>query len=116
MTALVAIVAGSIGAAGRYWAAGLAQAAGRGHFPTGTMAVNLAGSLAAGVALGATEPGTAVNAALVGLLAGFTTFSTWSAETLAMARSGEWLRAALNLAGMPAAGIALAALGYALAH
>ena len=36
---------------------------------------------------------------MLGLLGGFTTFSSFSLQTLALAQSGEWLRAAGNIAG-----------------
>jgi CrcB protein len=114
VTALAAILAGSAGAAGRYLVAGLVQRSAR--FPVGTMVVNLAGSLLAGAAFGLTEAGGVERALLVGFCAGFTTFSTWSAESLAMVRAGRPARAVLNLAGTLVIGVGLCALGYSLAH
>ena len=114
MTALAAILAGSAGAAGRYLVTGVVQRSAR--FPVGTLTVNLAGSLLVGVVFGSTGSGSLARALLVGFCAGFTTFSTWSTESLTMVRSGQPARAVLNLGGTLVAGVALCALGYALAH
>ena len=116
MTELALVVAGSVGAAGRYWVAGLVQRTIAGRFPLGTLAVNLSGSFLAGVALATTPAGSIARASLVGFAAGFTTFSTWSAESLAMLRTGERVRAAVNLAGMLVTGLGLCAAGYLMAN
>jgi CrcB protein len=116
MTILAAILAGSAGAAGRYLVAGIVQQSARTRFPAGTLAVNLAGSLLVGVVFGSTEAGSMTRALLVGFAAGFTTFSTWSAESLTMLRTGRMGRAAFNLGGTLVIGIALCGIGYTLAH
>ena len=71
-------------------------------FPTGTLAVNVIGCLLIGF-LGALFTGPVVIreeyriAILVGVLGGFTTFSTFGMETFSLANERDFLRAALNL-------------------
>lgn len=115
MTELAVVVAGGVGAAGRYWIGGMVQRSTSGRFPVGTLAVNLSGSLLAGFILAATPAESIARVSLLGFAAGFTTFSTWSTESLAMLQTGERVRAALNLAGMLVAGIGLCVLGYVMA-
>jgi CrcB protein len=103
---MIAAVAagGALGAVGRYAAVGLvAQWLGHG-FPYGTLAVNVVGSFAMGliVELGALawQPSPELRAFLaVGLLGAFTTFSTFSLEAVLLYQRGEFLAAALYVAG-----------------
>lgn len=86
-------------------------------FPVGTLAVNLLGCLAIGVFAGLAESrqlfGPELRTfALVGLLGGFTTFSTFGFETFAMARDGEALRASANVGLQVVFGLACVWLGY----
>ncbi|MFA9460611.1 fluoride efflux transporter CrcB [Thiohalorhabdus methylotrophus] len=104
MTHSLAIAAGgAVGALLRYWvAAGMHGLLGTG-FPYGTLAVNALGSLLMGflsvVLLDRAGMGPEVRAAvLVGLLGAFTTFSTFSMETLNLLEGGSRLKAAGNLA------------------
>ena len=89
-------------------------------FPWATIGVNVAGSFAIGlfgalaVRFGWSE---GVRLALtVGLCGGFTTFSTFSREALALATSGRWCAFSLYVAGSVIFGIAAAALGFACAR
>ena len=72
-------------------------------FPWGTLVVNGLGCLVIGWLGGAAdsrgvlEPGTRLFV-MIGVLGGFTTFSTFSYETLALLRDGDQLRAGLNIA------------------
>ena len=103
MSSLIAIAAG--GAAGallRYWAAnGVYALLGRG-FPYGTLLVNVLGSFLMGLLtvlfIERLSVGPTWRAALlVGALGAFTTFSTFSIETLALIEQGAALRALLNV-------------------
>ncbi len=117
-------LAGSAGAAARYL---LDQTLGRrgspGTLPPGTLAVNLAGAFAAGLATGwlgvdpagVFSPGAPLAPiVLVGFLGAFTTFSTWMVETIALAEGGHGRAAAANLALTLVGGLALAVAGVAL--
>jgi CrcB protein len=53
--------------------------------------------------------------AFIGLIGGFTTFSAFGFETVAMARDGEYLRAAFNVAVHVVIGLGLVWLAYGLA-
>ena len=89
-------------------------------FPYGTLAVNVIGCLSIGIIAGLAESrqlfGPELRTfALVGLLGGFTTFSTFGYETIAMARDGETLRAATNVGVQVIACLASVWFGWALA-
>ena len=94
-------IGGGAGSVLRYAIAGWSQRLADESFPLGTMVVNVLGCMAIGV-LGAwfAEPHTVREewrvALMVGLLGGFTTFSTFSFETLELANDGQWGRAAAN--------------------
>jgi CrcB protein len=71
-------------------------------FPWGTILVNASGSLAMGAmaAIGtATAPWPPLvrHAAMTGVLGGFTTFSAFSLQTVALASQGQWTAAAANV-------------------
>ena len=93
---------GALGALLRYWmSSGLTGLIGR-DFPYGTLAVNVCGSFVMGILFtwfisrGDISP--EWRAALtVGLLGAFTTFSTFSIETMNLVESGELVKAGLNI-------------------
>ena len=94
---------GFIGALARYGLSGLVhRQVPFATFPYGTMAVNLMGCCAIGVIAGLAESRQLFGPefrtfALIGLLGGFTTFSTFGYETFAMLRDAEYLRVAANV-------------------
>lgn len=104
MTAKIAAiaVAGAAGALLRFGLSnGVHRMLGR-EFPYGTMVVNILGSILIGylfvVLLERTVTGEVLRlAVLVGLLGSFTTFSTFSLETLHLFSSGAYVRAAVNI-------------------
>lgn len=88
-------------------------------FPYGTLLVNLLGCLLIGVVAGYAESrqlfGPEVRMfVLIGVLGGFTTFSTFGYETFAMLRDNDLLRAAANVGAHVILGLALVWLGYAI--
>jgi CrcB protein len=97
---------GAIGTLARFGVSGfVAQHFGE-TFPWGTLIVNVSGSLIIGffATLTGTEGrflvgGTARLFVMTGILGGFTTFSSFSLQTLTLARDGEWLRAGINAVG-----------------
>lgn len=119
MTLLVVGVGGALGAISRYLVSGWVQDAAGGFFPWGTLAVNVAGSLALGFALAWLQSAVA-SAELrefvtIGFLGSFTTFSTFSYEAVAMIRDGEWWRAGGYTAGSLLLGLLAVAAGAAAA-
>ncbi len=104
MNMTVAIAAGgAMGALFRYWVSiGVHKLAGT-EFPYGTLTVNVAGSLLMGALYVLFIERMDVDplwrgALLIGLLGAFTTFSTFSMETLNLVENGEPLRALANVA------------------
>lgn len=97
-------VGGALGSVLRYWMSTWVHAlAGRG-FPYGTLVVNVLGCLAMGflfvLLVERLSNDTVLRAGLlIGLLGGFTTFSSFSIETFNLIEDGAWLKAALNTAG-----------------
>ncbi len=102
---LIAIALG--GAAGsvlRFWLSTVIQARFAANFPWATLSVNAIGSLLIGMLLVIIQQRFADNELLrgmilIGLLGGFTTFSTFSLETLQLIQSGFWNKALLNMVG-----------------
>ncbi len=88
-------------------------------FPYGTLLVNLLGCLVIGGLAGLIDTRQVFSPearvfALIGLLGGFTTYSTFGYETFAMLRDAEHLRAGANVALHVILGIGCVWLGYAL--
>ena len=100
----LAIALGSaLGGAGRYWLSGVvAQRFGE-TFPWGTLLVNVSGSFLIGLfaALAGPEGRLLIPRRfslffMPGLCGGYTTFSSFSLQTLKLAQEGEWLQAGAN--------------------
>lgn len=88
-------------------------------FPVGTFTINVVGSFVLGLSTGlAAHHGLSTTAAAVigsGFCAGFTTFSTWMWETIALAETGAALEASINAVASLVVGLAAAGLGLWLA-
>lgn len=111
---------GFLGAAARYLAGGLVYRWVEPAFPWATLLVNVTGCFAIGAlaALGE-ERGLSPEARLfwmVGVLGGFTTFSTFGYETMALVREGSTAAAVLNVAGHVLAGLSAVWAGAAAAR
>jgi fluoride exporter len=116
------IAAGSaIGGVSRYLLGGFLQRQTGGTFPIGTLVVNITGSFLLGLILRyAVETPTLTPEAraflTVGFCGGYTTFSTFSYETVALMEDGQWPRAALYVALSVGLSIFAAFLGFAAAR
>ena len=116
---VLVFVGGGIGAVCRYLLATGLQRNIPGPFPSGTFAVNLAGCFAIGLvgALGlerAAIPPDARVFLMVGVLGGFTTFSSFAWETLGLLSVRDVVRAALYVGGSVFLGLLGAWLGRLL--
>ena len=119
MLAVLVGLAAGLGALARYVADAVIQHQHDSVFPFGTLSVNVSGSLLLGLCTGlAAHHGLPAGAAVVlsaGLCAGYTTWSTFSYETIALAETGALLAAAGNVVLSLAAGLAAAGAGFGLA-
>jgi CrcB protein len=113
---LAIALGGAAGALGRYWVSnGIYGLFGR-DFPYGTLGVNVLGSLVMGwlyvLLLERLSAGPELRGMLViGFLGAFTTFSTFSIETLNLVEQGEYWKAAANIVLSVVACLAAAWLG-----
>ncbi len=85
-------------------------------FPWGTLAVNIAGSFLIGLAYGLSEEAWVRNLIGVGILGGFTTFSSFSWQTLCLMQEGRAAYALTNVAGSFAGCLVAVWLGWWLAQ
>jgi fluoride exporter len=103
MQILYISIAGVLGTLSRYGLSGLTQRLTGAGFPYGTLLVNVLGSLLIGfiMQLGLSTdviPRSLRIAATIGFMGAFTTFSTFSWETVSYLQDGAWLQGGLNIA------------------
>jgi CrcB protein len=116
-TILIAL-AGLAGTLLRYWLAGYVTRQYGETFPWGTMIVNLIGCLVTGAVFYVTEERFLLNPTvrtviLIGLLGGFTTFSSYGLQTFTLLRDGEYILATLNVVTSNVLGLFMVWAGYA---
>ena len=113
------VLAGALGAVARYSVHTLVQSRVAGLFPFGTVVVNLSGSFVLGVIAGlAIYHGLDPDVRVVvgtGFVGAYTTFSSFSYETLGLLEDGAPRAALVNAFGSIAAGLLAATAGLALA-
>jgi CrcB protein len=123
MSYLWVAIGGALGSVGRYWLSGLVAARIGSSFPWGTLAVNVSGSFVIGLLGALTLPEGRMNSGsralttqllMIGVCGGYTTFSSFSLQTLYLLREGEWLYAAGNTLLSVALCLAAVWLGYLL--
>ena len=91
-----------------------------GNFPLGTFVANILGSFLMGILLGILFGRSSDTSELfrlflaVGFLGGFTTFSSFSAETMTLIQNGQIFAAVLNVAVSVVIGLAVCAAGFTL--
>ena len=112
-------VAGAIGAPCRYLVDRWVQRRTTGAWPWGTFVINVSGSLLLGLIAGAPLyhgfPATPRVILGTGFCGAYTTFSTWTFETVSLLERGATRAAVLNTVLSVAAGTGAAGLGLALA-
>ena len=112
-------VGSAIGGVARYWLSGAIAAAFGETFPWGTLLVNVSGSFAIGFFATLTDPdgryyfgSVARQFVMVGICGGYTTFSSFSLQTLNLVRDGQWVPAGANIAGSVILCLAAVWLGH----
>jgi CrcB protein len=107
---------GAIGSILRYVMGGLDYRYSNGVFPISTLVVNVTGSLAIGFLWGTLDRfDISSNVRMfifIGILGGYTTFSTFSLETFNLIRDGEYRIALLNIIFSAILSVAAVFLGY----
>jgi CrcB protein len=122
LNTLIVAIGGAIGSVARFWVGGfIAERAMDRVFPWNTLVVNISGSFIIGI-LGAltlaegkvssTWRPFIVNFLMVGFCGGYTTFSSFSLQTLNLLRDGEWLFATMNILSSVVACMLGVWLGY----
>jgi CrcB protein len=117
------VAAGSaLGGVGRYWLSGVAARLVGETFPWGTLLIDVIGSFVIGFFGTSTGPdgrffvaSTGRQFVMVGICGGFTTFSSFSLQTLNLVNDGEWLSAGWYVASSVALCLIAVWAGYALA-
>jgi len=116
VTGLGIAVAGALGALLRYGLEGFVAPRQQSPFPLSTLIVNISGSTALGALVGAITaghvPGSVLSWAGTGFLGGYTTFSTFTYETVRLMEDGVWRQVAWNVALSGPVSFAGAAAGY----
>lgn len=104
MKYVLVFTGGGLGAMLRYWMQGAVHDRMGADFPYGTLSVNVAGCFLIGLLMTTLEERFLAAPEfraflIIGFLGGYTTFSTFSYETLALVRDGEYLPALANAGG-----------------
>lgn len=106
LTYLLVALGGGIGAAGRFALSGAIARGTNEIFPLGTLVVNVTGCFIIGFFAMVTGPDGRILVPpdfrqffMVGICGGYTTFSSFSLQTLALARDGDVWRAGVNIIG-----------------
>jgi CrcB protein len=118
MILLLIALGGAAGSVARYLFGRAVQGAFHPDFPVGTFAVNVAGCLLIGVLAKVflhSQTELALRATLiVGFCGGFTTFSTFTLETLGLIQGGEWARATAYVVLSALVCVAATVAGFAI--
>jgi CrcB protein len=97
-------IGGALGSVGRFWVSGLVAERFGETFPWGTLIINITGSLLIGIFAALTAPDianshrvTIIQFCMIGICGGYTTFSSFSLQTLRLLQNREWLYAGANV-------------------
>lgn len=121
MLILAVGVGGALGAIARYLLGGLVHSLTASLFPYGTFVVNVVGCLCFGLVVGIADSRFVVGPGarafiLIGVLGGFTTFSSFTFESFELVRSGQMIQAAANVSGQVVLGFIALWIGFAAAR
>jgi fluoride exporter len=110
---------GALGSLCRYGLSTTVQRFSSPFFPYGTFVVNVLGCLVFGIIIAAARQRFVLGPSeraflLIGILGGFTTFSTFTYETFALLQDGEFVRALANAGGQLICGLVALWAGYVL--
>ncbi len=104
LNALVIFLGGGLGSLARWWLSGLVADRVGQTFPWGTLVVNVSGCFLVGIFASLTGPDGRFLAPpllrqffMLGVCGGYTTFSSFSLQTLTLAEEGQWFRAGANV-------------------
>lgn len=120
--ALAVAIGGGVGALGRYYLSWWAQASIASDFPYGILLVNNLGCLLIGILAACLLQLRGISAELlrlslmIGVLGGFTTFSSFSLDNLKLLQQGSYMGAMLNILLSVVGGLVFTALGGALGY
>jgi fluoride exporter len=113
---------GALGTTARYWLSGVVARSVGETFPWGTIVINISGSFVIGFFGALTGPdgrwfvgSNARQFVMIGICGGYTTFSSFSLQTLNLANDGEWVRAGANIGLSVALCLIAVWIGVALA-
>lgn len=116
------MVGGAIGSALRYAMSAWISEAAHSTFPWGTLVVNVIGSFVIGLFTGLTGPDgpllvspVARAFVTIGILGGFTTFSSFSLQTMLLVQDGQWFSAVGNILSSVVFCLVAAGAGIAVA-
>jgi CrcB protein len=100
---ILVMLGGALGTGARFWMSGFIAERGGEFFPLGTLVVNVSGSFVVGFFAAFTSPEGPVLVAprlrqffMIGVCGGYTTFSSFSLQTLDLVRDGDWFKAGVN--------------------
>jgi CrcB protein len=106
MAYLWVAIGGAIGCISRYWLSGLIASHFSEDFPWGTLVCNITGSFLIGILAAFTVPDSRLDSQsrvfitqflMIGFCGGYTTFSSFSLQTLNLLHDREWFYASINM-------------------
>ena len=123
LNALWIFIGGGLGTLARWGLSGFVARHWGETFPLGTLVINITGSFAIGLFAGLTGPDSRWLASpsfrqffMLGICGGYTTFSSFSLQTLSLAQEEQWFRAGANVVLSVVLCLAAVWLGNALAQ